>query len=136
MFGRGKKERGYSTTIISAGTEIVGDLKFTGHLEIEGTVRGNIAIANSDSDDGYVRVLGKGRVEGEINAPSVVINGTIEGDVYSSQHLELAENAEVTGDVHYSVIEMAKGSHVNGSLVFEGQNQKKPVEPAPVASIV
>ena len=133
MFGKSKKRSAYSTTVISEGTEIIGDLKFLGHLEIEGTVRGNIS--TGDKDDGFVRILGKGRVEGEINAPAVVINGTIVGDVYSSKHLELAENAEVNGDVHYAVIEMAKGSHVNGSLVYEDGASKKRLDSTKVASI-
>lgn len=133
MFGKSKKSARYSTTVISEGTEITGDLKFLGHLEIEGTIKGNISTA--DKDEGFVRVLGKGRVEGEINAPSVVINGTIIGDVYSNYHLELAENAQVTGDVHYTVIEMAKGSHVNGSLVYVDKAVKNLQDSPKVAPI-
>ncbi len=133
MLGRSKKRGSSSTTLISVGTEIKGDLCFSGHLEIEGTIIGNIsAVAGEEA---FVRVLKEGRVEGQINVSSVVINGTIVGDVYSSKHLELAENAQVSGDVNYNIIEMAKGAHVNGSLVFTDETASKKNLNAKVAPI-
>ena len=115
----GNKEKGSftssgSTTLISRDTEVVGDIKFGGNLDIEGTVRGNI-IAESGKD-AVVRVVDKGVVEGEIRAPSVIINGTIHGDVHSTKHLELAAKARVEGNVSYTLVEMAIGAEVNGSL--------------------
>ena len=115
----GKNEKGgfsssTATTLISRDTEIVGDIKFGGNLDIEGTVRGNI-VAQSGKD-AVVRVVDKGLVEGEIRAPSVIINGTINGDVYSTKHLELASKARVNGNVQYTLVEMAIGAEVNGAL--------------------
>lgn len=118
MFGKKDKAMGGfasgSTTLLSKSTEVIGDMHFTGNLEVEGIVRGNV-IANGDA---RVRVMEKGLVEGEISAPNVVINGRVIGDVYSSKHVELAANAVVEGNVHYQLIEMVKGAQVNGSLVY------------------
>ena len=102
------------TTLISRETEIVGDLLFYGNLDIEGLVRGNV-LAHADKD-AVVRVIKKGRVEGEIRAPKVVINGAVIGNVYATAHLELAPNSRVEGNVFYRLIEMAAGAEVNGSL--------------------
>jgi len=102
------------TTLISRDTVVVGDIQFSGTLDVEGLVQGNI-IARPDQD-AVVRVVDKGRVEGEIRAPSVVVNGAVEGDVYSSKHLELATKGRVQGNVFYTLVEMAAGSEVNGSL--------------------
>jgi cytoskeletal protein CcmA (bactofilin family) len=114
----GSKKGGVSvsgaTTLISRDTVIVGDIHFSGNLDVEGLVQGNI-VAKKDSD-ACVRVVDKGRVEGDISAPSVIVNGTIEGDVHSSKHLELATRAKVQGNVYYTLVEMAAGSEVNGSL--------------------
>jgi cytoskeletal protein CcmA (bactofilin family) len=120
----GTKEKGNfggsgSTTLISRDTEIVGDVKFKGNLDIEGTVRGNIVAASGK--DAVVRIVDKGLVEGEIRAPSVIINGVIVGDVYSSKHLELAAKARVQGNVHYTLVEIAIGAEVNGSLKHSGE---------------
>ena len=103
-----------NTTLVSRETVIVGDVHFSGNLDIEGLVQGNI-IAQSDKD-AHVRVVHEGRVEGDIRAPTVVINGSVEGDVYSSSHLELASKASVHGNVFYTLVEMSAGSEVNGSL--------------------
>lgn len=116
MLGNKKSSFGVSgsTTLISPETVIVGDLHFSGNLDVEGLVQGNI-IAHPDKD-AMVRVVNKGRVEGEIRAPSVIINGVVEGDIHSSRHLELASKGRVQGNVYYTQVEMAAGSEVNGSL--------------------
>ena len=127
MIGNKEKGSGFSssnsTTLISRDTEIVGDIKFGGNLDIEGTVRGNISAA--DGKDAVVRVVDKGLVEGQIHAPSVIVNGSVTGDVHSTKHLELASKAKVTGNVHYSLVEMAIGAEVNGSLTHTGDSSKK-----------
>lgn len=118
MFGGKKNQGDFASgghTLLDRAVEITGDVKFGGTLDVDGTVVGNI-IAESGSD-ALVRVRDNGRVQGEIRAPRVVINGAVSGDVFADVHLELASKAEVNGDVHYSVIEMVKGAAVNGSLV-------------------
>jgi cytoskeletal protein CcmA (bactofilin family) len=102
------------TTLISQDTVIVGDVHFCGNLEVEGLVQGNI-IAQSGKE-ALVRVVGKGRVEGEIRVPCVIVNGVVQGNVYSSKHLELASKSRVQGSVFYTLVEMAAGAEVNGSL--------------------
>jgi cytoskeletal protein CcmA (bactofilin family) len=102
------------TTLISHETEIVGDILFYGNLDVEGLVQGNI-VAHADKD-AVIRIVGKGRVEGEIRVPNVIINGEVKGNVYATKHLELAPNSRVEGSVFYSQVEMAAGAEVNGSL--------------------
>ncbi len=118
-----KPTRSSSTTLIARDTEIVGDIKFCGNLEIEGAVIGAI-IANPGSE-ASVRILEKGSVEGDIHAPKVSINGTVKGSVHSTI-LELASNARIQGDVHYNTVEMQRGSQVNGGLVFTENAQQEP----------
>lgn len=130
----GNKEKGTfgssnATTLVSRDTEIVGDLKFSGNLDIEGIVRGNIIAVSGK--DAVVRVVDKGLVEGEIRAPSVIVNGTVSGDVYSTKHLELASKARVTGNVHYTLVEMAIGAEVNGSLTHTSDASKPAKDKAP-----
>lgn len=103
------------TTMIAVGTEIHGDIIFDGGLLIEGVVHGNVR-AKPDSE-ALLRIAEGGEVYGEISAPNVVINGRVCGDVYSSEHVELAAKAIVNGNVNYSLIEMVMGAEVNGALV-------------------
>ena len=102
------------TTLISSDTVIVGDVRFQGNLDVEGLVQGNIIA--QPGVDALLRIVGKGRVEGEIRVPSVVINGEVQGNVYATQQLELAPKSRVHGNVFYNMVEMAAGAEVNGSL--------------------
>ena len=123
------------TTLISRDTVIMGDIHFSGNLDIEGLVQGNIVA--QPGKDALVRVVGNGRVEGEIRAPSVIINGMVQGDVHSSKHLELAAKGRVQGNVFYTLVEMAAGSEVNGSLthVVEAEPTKG-TEPDPGVEVI
>lgn len=123
MFGSDKKKarqnsRHHYDTLVSSKTEIIGDLHFTGGLHVDGKVKGCV-IAEDDSV-AVVRISDHGVIEGEVRAPNVIINGQVLGDVYSSEHVELAANAVVNGTVHYNLIEMVMGAQVNGSLVHGG----------------
>lgn len=131
MFG-GKKDKDNifangGTTLLARSVEIIGDIKFGGNLEVEGIVTGNI-YAQSETD-ARVRIMEKGEVKGEINAPKIVINGQVTGDVYSTKHIELAANAVVNGNVHYNVIEMVKGAEVNGNLVHVADKEEAKIKP-------
>ena len=110
-------------TLISRNTEIVGDIHFSGELFIEGRVKGNIYAA--DDSAALIRVAENGAVEGEICVPSAVINGLIQGDLRSANHIELASKAVVVGNVYYNLIEMVMGSEVNGNLIHIGADQNE-----------
>ncbi|MEO0443136.1 MAG: polymer-forming cytoskeletal protein [Pseudomonadota bacterium] len=136
MFGKKETSTSFSagsTTLVSKNTEIVGDINFSGNLMIEGTIKGNIYAA-SDSN-AHARVLDKGLVEGEIRVPTLVINGIVNGDVYSDKHIELAAKAVVNGNVHYSLIEIVKGAQVNGNLVYKASNSVSKSTPSSAKTV-
>lgn len=135
MFGKKEKKTAFAaggTTLISKNTEIVGDVHFSGTLMIEGCIKGNVYAV--DNDNAQARVLESGKVEGDIRVPSLVINGTVTGDVYSSNHIELASKTVINGNVHYVLIEIVKGAQVNGSLVYSTDKKETKVSPAPVVN--
>ncbi|MEZ5537448.1 MAG: polymer-forming cytoskeletal protein [Thiolinea sp.] len=109
-------------TQIGKGTTIDGDLQFSGGLLIEGTIKGNITAEN---DQATLILHEHGRIQGEVRVPSMVLNGSIDGDVFASGKVELFEKSRVCGDVYYNLLEMAVGAEVNGKLV-----RQKPSEPA------
>lgn len=106
-------------TLISRATKVVGDLYFTGELQLEGKVTGNIIA--EDEKDAKVVVADTGVVEGEIRAPIVIVNGKVQGNIHSSKHLELAAKGNVTGILNYHSIEMVKGAQVSGSMINSQQ---------------
>ena len=103
------------TTLIAHNTRLRGDVQFQEQLYVNGTIEGDVTAEASDS--ATLVVCEGGRVKGEIRAPNVVIDGTVEGDVYASGKLELAARAKVVGNVHYNLVEMQLGSVVNGQML-------------------
>ena len=116
---------GPAHTLISRSTEIVGDIHFSGELIIEGRVKGNIYA--DDESQALIRIAEKGSVEGDVCVPSAIVNGLVQGDLRSSNHLELAAKAVMVGSVYYNLIEMVMGSEVNGNLmhISTSQNENK-----------
>ncbi|EMP54228.1 hypothetical protein MSNKSG1_17621 [Marinobacter santoriniensis NKSG1] len=125
MLGKKKQKPrrpvGHFDTLISAKTSVQGDITFSGGLHVDGRVHGKVVA--EEGSDAVLRVSEVGEVTGDIIAPHVIINGTVNGDVYASAHLELAEKASINGSVYYNLIQMAMGATVNGNLV----HQKEPV---------
>lgn len=104
-------------TLIGTGSILQGDLEFTGGLRVDGHIKGHVIA--QDGNKGTIVLSETGVIEGDINVPHVVINGTVNGNIVSSGHVELQVNAKVTGDIHYKAVEMELGAILNGSLVSD-----------------
>jgi len=104
-------------TLIGSGSILQGDLEFTGGLRVDGHIKGHISA--QDTNKGTLVLSESGVVEGDINVPHIIINGTVNGNVVSSGHVELQASAKVTGDIHYKAVEMELGAILNGSLVSD-----------------
>jgi len=118
MFG---KKKTFSSvridTLIGQGTELTGDISFSGGLHIDGIVRGNV---KGEAGSKAMLILSEfGEVEGEINVPNMVLNGKVTGDVHSSARVELAPKSRISGKLYYNLIEMAIGAEVNGGLIHK-----------------
>ncbi|MBW4935603.1 bactofilin family protein [Marinobacter sp. F4206] len=121
MLGKKKQKprrpTGHFDTLISSRTTVQGDVQFSGGLHVDGKVHGKVVA--EEGSDAVLRISEIGEISGDIVAPHVIINGTVNGDVYASAHLELAEKASINGNVYYNLIEMAMGASVNGNLVHQ-----------------
>lgn len=125
MFGR---KKGFNAaridTLIGQGTEINGDLVFTGGLHVDGQIKGNVFAEEGST---AILILSEfGKIEGEVRVPLMVLNGEIIGDVYGSTRVELAPKSRIKGSVFYNLIEMAIGAEVNGGLIHEPQGSQMP----------
>ena len=122
MWGNKRKSNNSVDTLIAEGTCINGDLTFDGALFIDGEINGNVKCS---SDSQSILSIGlHGKINGEINAPVVVIFGNVNGDVHATEKVELKPGSKVVGDLHYKVIEMNAGAEVNGKMIALGEPQK------------
>ena len=133
MFGDSKKKaaraNGGVETLIGQRARICGDIHFDGGLYIEGVVEGAV-IAEDNGNTAVLTLSENGRIEGEVRAPVVILNGHLSGDVHASQRIELGATARVEGNVHYSVVEMVAGAMLTGRLIHESGVPKQLSGPA------
>jgi cytoskeletal protein CcmA (bactofilin family) len=128
MFGtKPTKPQNRIDSLIGAGTRIEGNVIFTGGLRIDGEVKGDVRSA----EDGHATLVisEQARVEGAVHVSHMVVNGAIVGPIHAVEFLELQPRSRVTGDVHYTALEMHLGAIVEGRLVHTASvTEAKPVE--------
>jgi cytoskeletal protein CcmA (bactofilin family) len=115
MFGRRKQTSTRIDTLLGKSATLNGDLEFAGGLHLDGRVNGNVR--SNAEDGGALSVSESGFIEGNVEVTSIVMNGTVNGDMYARERLVLGGKARVNGNVHYGVIEMAPGAVITGKLI-------------------
>ena len=117
MLGSRKKKRNTKIdSLIGENTQVIGDVKFFGRLHVDGKIKGNI-LAESDSSS-VLSLSEQGVIEGEIHVPYNIIDGTVNGNVYSSEHIKLEARSRITGDIYYNLLEIPDGAQISGRLVY------------------
>ena len=122
MFNKSSKPQNRIDSLIGATTRIEGNVIFTGGLRVDGLVRGNVA--SVAEQPGTLMVSTDARIDGEVQAAHIVVNGTINGPVHATETLELQPGSRVKGDVYYKSIEIQQGAVVEGRLVHHSAEAK------------
>lgn len=112
MFGKQKQPP--IRSLVGEGTVIIGELRFTDGLRIDGEVQGDV-VAFGDGNNILV-ISEKARVKGKVRGGHVIINGFVQGPVHSTDLLELQPKAAIVGDVRYERLEMHQGATIDGDM--------------------
>jgi cytoskeletal protein CcmA (bactofilin family) len=100
-----------SVSTIGAGLKIRGDISGDCHLIIEGETHGKIHLAN-----GRVTVGASGRVNADINAPEIVIEGNVQGNLQARDNLRMGAASHVQGSVLTPRIRIEDGARFRGKV--------------------
>ena len=112
MFG--KRKQPPIRTLVGEGTVIHGELRFTDGLRIDGEVIGDVtAVGDGPS---ILVISERARVTGKVSGGHVIVNGSVNGPIRSTELLELQPKAQIAGDVRYEVLEMHQGATIDGEL--------------------
>ncbi|RKH62233.1 bactofilin BacM [Corallococcus llansteffanensis] len=110
-------------TLLGKGSEFEGKLTFEGQVRIDGKFNGQIITKD-------VLVIGDGaRVQAEIQAGTVIINGTVEGNVRAAQLIELKQPGRMKGNLETPSFTMDRGAILEGSLKMENLGKGNPPPP-------
>ena len=98
-------------TLISSTTRVRGSIVGADDLTIDGHVTGNVRI------DGDLHLDTDARIDGNVQAHTVVVHGTIKGDINASAHLTLAKTARVKGALTTPRLRLEDGAMVSGEVM-------------------
>ena len=97
-----------SASTLGSDLTIVGNLRTTGDIQVEGTVQGDIRA--------HLLTVGESaNIEGEIVADDVVVTGKVTGRVRGLK-VRLTSTARVEGDIIHKTIAIESGAHFEGSV--------------------
>ncbi len=104
-----------SASVLSSDLTVVGNLRTTGDIQVEGTVEGDIRA--------HLLTVGESAtIRGEIVADDIVVNGRVIGRVRGLK-VRLTSTARVEGDIIHKTIAIESGAHFEGSV----QRQEDPL---------
>jgi cytoskeletal protein CcmA (bactofilin family) len=116
-------------TLIGKAARVLGDVEFQGGLHLDGHITGGIR--STGAPDATLSVSATGSIEGPVEVPNVMLEGTVKGDIRARERVVLGATARVEGNVYYGIIEMTLGAQIMGKLVRlepQGRPAGKPAE--------
>ncbi len=119
-------ETGMVATVFGKDTRFYGDLTFKKSLQINGTFEGEISSA------GFL-VIGEGAVvKANIRAKSVIVNGTVYGNIEAREKLEIQSKGKVYGNIRTAKLKIADGVIFQGTCEMIKPYEEIPENPAAV----
>lgn len=105
---------------IGEGSSFEGKFYISGSLRIDGKFEGEI------KTDEELVVGETGRVRTNIDAKSVVIAGTVIGNITARDEVKMLETAKILGDVVAPAISIQRGVIMQGNIKITGSSRKEP----------
>ena len=118
-------QSGDSATFIDACCQLVGELKFSDDVRIEGSIEGAKTVTVGEA----------GRIDAGIKAESVVILGHVEGDIRVRRKVTLHKSARGAGEIHTNGIVVEGGAKFRGTIVI-GDDEPASAKPLPAGTTV
>lgn len=118
MFGGNKSKGDFSyeqvansTTIISTGTVIKGDIISETNVRIDGKIVGNV------QTKAKVVIGPEGCIEGDITAQEADVIGKVNGNLFIKELLQLKDNCVINGNINSGKL------HIEPAAIFNGNCQ-------------
>ena len=102
------EEIGPAVTVIAPDTRFEGTITGEDTLRVCGRVQGDIECRR------MVWVDRRGRVNGNITARRVIVEGEVNGDIATAERVEIRSNGRMTGNIHAAKITIGQGCFFDG----------------------
>jgi cytoskeletal protein CcmA (bactofilin family) len=105
-------------SIIGEGSEFKGEFKINGLLRVDGKFTGTIQTS------GKVLIGQAGEAVTDIEACTVIIGGTVRGNIFATERVILLTTGKVTGNIITPSIVMEEGSVFDGQCIINKKTDK------------
>jgi cytoskeletal protein CcmA (bactofilin family) len=112
-------------TTIGERITIEGNISGEEHLTIEGVMKGNIEMGKHDFAIGP-----HGRIDGEIHAQNVTINGQFKGTIKASGKVAVTQKADFNGEIKAKSFSVEDGAYFKGVVELD----REPHKPSPTVA--
>lgn len=99
-------------SVLAADLTIEGKIEGSGHIRIAGSFKGDVNV------QGNLTIEQGARLTGQVRASTVVVAGTLQGNIEAASRVELLETGIVEGDVKAGSLTVAAGSRMRGQVAF------------------
>ncbi len=106
-----EKEKERNVTVFGEKTKFNGTLHFTDELHIEGSFTGTI-----DAQGALVLKKGSTCQADFVRAASIVVEGSVQGDLTAGDRIEMKTGSSVRGNITASKLRIADGVSFEGSV--------------------
>jgi cytoskeletal protein CcmA (bactofilin family) len=114
---------GEKSSVLGPTLRFKGELHSDEDLTIHGEVQGSIVHSQR------LTIGPQGRVKADIKGQTVVIQGTVEGDVTATVSIAVVSGAQMTGDVRAPSISIVEGANFNGGVFMEASKASSHRQP-------
>ncbi len=98
------------TAVLGGGLVVVGKVRGDSDLRVDAKVEGDVDVA------GRLELGASALVDGKLTAASVLVEGTLSGDIESSGPVTIRAQANVRGDVQTSEFSLEEGASFVGRV--------------------
>jgi len=106
-------------TVIAEDVEIVGSIKCTSHVRLDGKLNGDLSCNGNG-------VIGQtANIKGNLSVDSVSVSGQVNGNITAKDRIELKSSARINGDIR------AKRLTVEDGVTFVGKSEVNPAGTTP-----
>jgi cytoskeletal protein CcmA (bactofilin family) len=121
---------------IGASISIQGELRGEEDLVVEGKFKGTVQLKKNT-----LTIGAKGSIDAEVYAHTILVDGTVNGDLYASERISIRKTARITGNIFAPRISLEDGARFRGTIDMDTENEAfrkafgtaAAVKPAPAA---
>lgn len=109
---------GGPTASIGPSIHIDGDLKGEEDLVVEGRVTGTIQLRSNTLTIGT-----EGKVEARVFAHTILVEGSVKGDLYASERISVRQSARIDGNIYAPRISLEDGARFRGAIDMDSESE-------------